>query len=358
MILTLVIKKYCRMAMIIPSLLISCGGDDREPGPGVIELSGTVTTLAGGVVGFENATGSQAKFESPYGLVSDAAGNLFVTDFDNNAIRKITPAGVVTTFAGGTEGDENGTGTAAQFRGPVDIDIDAAGNFYVVEYTGNRVRKITSAGVVSSFVGATDGVSGSDNKTGDEARFQKPLGIAIAPNGNMFVTDDDHDIRKITSAGAVTLFAGGNDGFVDGTGSEASFGRVFGIDADASGNLYVADENNHAIRKITSTAVVTTLAGGTSGYLDGDGTNTKFNYPLDVTVDNGIIYVADNSNNRIRKITAAGKVTTLAGSGEGGAVDGKGVAAKFNQPGGIHMDASSANLFVADSQNNSIRKIN
>jgi len=188
-----------------------------------------------------------------------------VADQSNSTIRKITSAGVVTTFAGtaGVFGSADGTGAAASFNYPFGIAVDASGNVYVADQNNSAIRKITSAGVVTTFAG-TAGVSGSADGTGTAASFNYPLGIAVDASGNVYVADQNNStIRKITSAGVVTTFAGtaGVSGSADGTGAAASFYYPTGIAVDASGNVYVADTYNSTIRKITSAGVVTTFAG-------------------------------------------------------------------------------------------------
>ncbi len=323
----------------------------------------TVTTFAGtaGSSGTTDGTGTAARFSGPYGITIDSSGNLYVSDSDNHCIRKITSAGVVTTFAGlcGTSGTTDGTGTAARFGNPNGITIDSSGNLYVVQPGYQTIRKITSAGVVTTFAG-TAGSSGTTDGTGTAARFNYPKGITIDTSGNLYVADDgNHCIRKITSAGVVTTFAGlcGTSNLTDGTGTAARFSSPEGITADTSGNLYVTDYNQ-IIRKITSAGVVTTFAGSSlgSGFTDGTGTAARFYWPKGITADtSGNLFVADSGNYRIRKITSAGIVITVAGSNSG-STDGTGTSAGFYWPYGITID-SSGNLYVTDGGNHTIRKI-
>jgi sugar lactone lactonase YvrE len=327
-----------------------------------------VTTFAGsGVIGSANGVGTAAEFFGPEGIAFDAAGNLYVADLGNHRIQKVTPDGTVTTLAGsGVAGFADGVGTAAQFSGPTGIAVDADGNIYVADTFTQRIRKITPTGTVTTLAGGgtyTFGGApgGFADGPGADARFFLPKALAIDASGNIFVADDiNNRIRKVTPAGIVTTFAGTTKGFADGTGTSAQFDRPSGIAIDESGNLYVADEFNTRIRKITPAGAVTTLAGSTSGFADGNGTAARFKRPKGIAVDNdGNVYVADAEDNRIRKITPTGTVSTIAGDKNGfaGYKDGPGDQAMFRAPSSIAIDASG-NIFVGDAANHRIRMMN
>ncbi|MBL7818650.1 MAG: putative Ig domain-containing protein [Saprospiraceae bacterium] len=328
-------------------------------GGAVSGLTNNVTTFAGsGTQGQADGTGTSASFYSPLGVAIDASGNVYVAERNNHKIRKITSAGVVTTFAGsGTAGSTNATGTSASFQSPHGLAVDASGNIYVADYDNHKIRKITPAGVVTTFAGS--GTAGSTDATGISASFNNPIGVAVDASGNVYVADySNHKIRKITPAGVVTTLAGsGTAGSTDATGTSASFYLPMGVAVDASGNVYVGDLLNNKIRKITSAGVVTTFAGsGAQGSTDGTGTSASFKNPGYITRDaSGNFYVADNSNYKIRKITSAGVVTTLAGSGTQGSTDAIGTSASFKGLGGVAV--ISGNLYVADNTNYKIRKI-
>lgn len=323
--------------------------------------TGETTTFAGNNLGYADGTGTAASFSSPTGITRDAAGNFYVADRNNNRIRKISPTGVVTTFAGSGTGGAivNGTGTAAGFYSPYGITADASGNLYVGEYSNQAVRKITPAGEVTTLAG--NGTTGNLNGTGVAATFNQPVGLAVDASGNVFIADYLNNlIRKITPAGVVTTFAGsGTAALTDGTGTAAAFNGPFALVFDAGGNLIVADYLNHAVRKITPAGVVTTIAGnGTAGYVDASGTAARFNRPAGLAIDAaGNIFICDAQNNRVRKISAAGTVTTLAGSGNAGAAEGTGVAAEFNYPLGLCADFAHSTLYIADFGNHRIRKL-
>ncbi|PTS95558.1 hypothetical protein DBR11_21125, partial [Pedobacter sp. HMWF019] len=308
--------------------------------------------------GASNGTGTAASFYNPLNTAVDAAGNVYVADGDNHQIRKITPAGVVTTLAGsGYGGYADGTGAAAVFQHPAALAVDASGNVFVSDQQNHRIRKVTPAGVVTTFAGS--GSIGSANGTGTAASFYYPIGLAFDGSGNLYVADSyNNKIRMITPAGVVSNFAGsGTQGASNGAALSASFNKPMGVAFDQAGALYVADRYNHMVRKISS-GVVSTLAGsGSIGSANGTGTAASFNYVNSVAVDlAGNIYVVDYLNNMIRKITPAGVVTSFAGTTTAGSVNGTGSVVRYNGPYGISID-SQGNLYLAENANNMIRKI-
>jgi hypothetical protein len=325
-----------------------------------VSFSAIVSTFAGsGTLGAVDGIGSAASFNGPSGVVVDAFGNVYVADQYNQKIRKITSAGVVSTFAGsGYQGATDATGGAATFYYPSGVAVDATGNIFVADASNYKIRKITSGGVVSTFAGS--GSYGNTDGTGTAASFGTPYGIAVDAAGNVYVAEQGNNkIRKITSAGVVSTLAGSvYQGATDGTGTAARFYFPSGVAVDAAGNIFVADSYNHKIRKITPSGVVSTLAGsGSVGATDGIGTAASFYSPWGVGVDAvGNVYVADAGNQKIRKITPVGVVSTLAGSGSAGTTDGTGTVASFNNPTGVAVDAAG-NVYVADAGNKKIRKI-
>lgn len=316
----------------------------------------TVTTLAGSTSGYADGIGTAAQFNGSAGVAIANDGTLYVADRVNNRIRKIMPDGTVTTFVGSTQGFADGIGTAALFNLPMFLDIDAAGNIYVADSGNHRIRKITPSGVVTTIAGSTSGFADGNVST---ALFDYPEGIAVDATGIIYVADAvNQRIRKIGLDGVVTTLAGnGSFGYVDGVGSSAQFKTPSGIAIDASGNVYVSEKQNHCIRKITSTGFVSTLAGnGMSGFVNGTGSAARFSNPFGVTVDaSGNVFVADANNNRIRKITDTGIVTTIAGSVQG-YLDAVGTAAKFYYPIGVCI-SNDGTIFVGESGNSLVRKI-
>ena len=286
-----------------------------------ISSAGAVTALAGssGQAGAADGVGTAARFNDPSGVTAAADGTLSVADNANATIRRITPAGVVSTFAGSStvRGNGDATGIAATFSSPIGIGQDVSGNLFVADATNNTLRKITPAGVVTTLAGSA-GVAGAVDGAGNLARFNHPTGIAVDATGNIFVADTTNNtIRKVTAAGVVSTLAGlaGVSGSEDGTGPGALFNNPGGMAADSSGNLYVADTGNSIIRKITPAGVVRLIAGlpGVAGLKDGTGTEAWFNQPKGLAVDGGgNLYVADTGNATLRKITPAGVVTTVA----------------------------------------------
>jgi sugar lactone lactonase YvrE len=337
------LKTYILIGLAI-GFLAACTKKNETPKPQ--SLSVVVTTFAGGTVqGNQDGTGKAASFFDPDDITVDAQGNFYVVDTDNALIRKITPAGVVTTFAGnGIAGLTNGTGMAASFSLPLGIAIDGGGNLYVADAVNRVIRKITPGGVVTTFAGS--GKDGEDDGAATVATFKVPNSIAIDAGGNLYVGDYGN-IRKITTAGVVSTFV--SQGAAPGFSSTR-------IVIDAAGNLYAADYNNNLIRKISPAGVMSTFAGnGNKGSADGTVTTASFDNPLAIALDTqGNLFVSD-SDHRIRRISAAGAVTTIAGNGTFGNTDGPGTEATFSGPGG--MIVSGNVLYLADTGNNSIREI-
>jgi DNA-binding beta-propeller fold protein YncE len=320
----------------------SSGADETE--------NALVTTLAGnGAAGHADGSTASARFNVPIGVAVDCAGNLYVADTHNHHIRKITPDGLVSTFCGNARhGCAGGPEASQRFNNPRGIAVDAVGSLYLADTFNHRIHKISPAGLVSILAGSsrgyTDGPAGS-------ARFNSPRGIAVDAEGSLYVADTrNHRIRKIALDGFVSTLAGnGWEDCADGPGASARFNHPNAVAVDGAGNVYVADTGNNRVRKITPDGRVSTLA-GRSGPL------TRFYGPYGVTVDAaGNVYVADTGNNCVRRITPGGRVSTLAGSCYG-YLDGPAVLARFRWPHGVAVDGAG-NIYVADIGDHRIRKI-
>ena len=367
-----------------------------------VQNPSNLNLLAGGLGGAGNVNGKgiAARFDSPAGVVVDVDGNLYVLDAGNHTIRKVSTSGEVTVLAGttGVSGNADGVGIAASFSFRYRDDsmaIDSVGNIYVTSSVG--VRKITPAGVVTTLprtlllsaltIDSADNIYAIDNINNRLIRKISPEGVgsALVPSsslsiesgsslyadkvGNLYIGSSA--VQKLSLAtGKVTLLAGqlaaGVNGSVDGTGSSARIGWVKGMTSDKAGNLYVVDNNYSTLRKVTPDGVVTTLAGFAqfefAGLpppyaLDGKGNQATFFHPSGICIDAaGNLYIADTANHAVRKASVAGEVSTVAGLSSRGNVVGGGVAARFNYPGGMFGDGEG-NLYVADTYNNAIRKI-
>lgn len=339
--------------------LVSCAEKEEEEVPLAAEEFTVVSTLAGSEsAGFVDGIGSMARFNHPAAMVIDAEGNIYVSDQDNHSIRKITPAGVVSTFAGtGKAGFDNGMRVTASFRHPYGLAIDRKGNMYVGDVGNHCIRKIAPDGKVSTLAGGRKGFS---DRKGDLAMFNHPYGVAVDSKNNVYVADSyNNRIRKIKPDGSTSTLAGnGRDGFIDGRALRAEFYVPIGIVIDEAGNVYVGDEGNSSIRKVTTDGFVTTLAGnGKFSFGDGVGRGATFNAPGGIALDkHGNLYVADYLNNAIRRVSVSGQVHTIAGSADKGFADGHPSQAKFHYPFGIAVDAAGL-VYVGDQYNHRIRKI-
>ena len=376
---SIIATKILAPAISYPSPQTYAGGTAIAPlapsntGGGV--YYGQVTTFAGDSNSnvsyggpIEGMIGTAANLDLPSGVAVDASDNVYVSDYGHNTIQKISPKGVVTTLAGvsniyqlGVSSDiaHDGIGTQARFNTPKGVAVDASGNVYVADSWNNKIRKISPLGMVTTIAGS--GTQGNADGAGTAASFYWPEGVAVAASGSIYVTDTHNfKIRKITTAGIVSTFAGSgiqaNTGSeADGTGIAASFSWPSAITITPSGTLYVTDGNK--IRKITSTGVVTTIAGSASGIaIDGMGIAASFDSPSGIAVDaSNTLYVSD-SNNKIRKIGFDGMVSTLAGNGQAGNIDGCGNAATISVPKGIAIN-SSGTIYVAEDTDRKVRQI-
>jgi sugar lactone lactonase YvrE len=335
--------------------IISCNKNDNTTMPDPTKgKKWIVTTIAGdGIAHFTDGPALMAGFKAPQDVTVTPDGGIYVADAINHRIRKIAGS-TVTTYAGsGADDTISGRGDAAAFALPIQITNDLSGNLYTLDVDDFRIRKISSSALVTVVAGS--GERGFADGNAATARFGESIGIAADNQGNLYVSDNENKrIRKISNSGLVTTIAGnGKAAYVDGSASKAEFFSPTGIVIDRQGNLFVADYNH--VRKITPDGTVSTFAGNnTPGYMDGPANVARFSFINDMAIDaSGNIYLSDD--NRIRKITSHGDVTTIAGSSAGYS-DGDGTSAKFNNPDGLGIDGQG-NIYVADDNNNRIRKI-
>jgi streptogramin lyase len=338
-----------------------------------------ITTIAGlaGTNGSSDGIGANASFNNPRGIAVDSNTNVYVADMYNHVIRKLTPSGAgwaVSTIAGlaGNSGSTDGANGNARFSSPYGVAVDGVGNVYVADTGNSTIRKLSPAGTdwVVSTMGGLAGSPGTNNGTGSSARFRYPTGLAVDGGGIVYVADQGNStIRRLAPSGGswvITTIAGsaGAFGSADGTNAVARFGEPYGITVDQNGILYVADKYSDTIRKVGPSGtdwVVTTIAGlvGNVGSSDGVGTGARFNNPTGIAAGkDGNLYVADQGNNTIRRMSPAGTnwiVFTIAGlAGSSGSTDGIGDAIRFNAPFGIAVD-NNTNIYVSDSINCTIR---
>ncbi len=319
--------------------------------------------------GSTDGDASRARFYEPQGIAVNASGSVYVADTINHTIRKISTGGQVTTLAGAPRaaGKVNGIGGAARFNGPMGIAVDKTGNLYVADSDNNSVRKVTPAGKVTTFSTGPGAALGKQGYS-PSPYFYSPQGVAVGRNGLIYVADTGHNtIWQITPVGQVSRLAGldrsrefSYDG--TGTGADASFGSPRAIAAAPNGDLYVADRTGF-IRKVTPDGVVTTIAGTDAytnfTYPDGPGPNAKFEQPGGIAVNqDGIVYVSDYLTNRIRKITPSNFVTTLGGAADndfasGGGGYGVGAYANLPRPTGLAV-GRAGKLYIAVTSANSI----
>jgi sugar lactone lactonase YvrE len=313
-----------------------------------ISPAGIVSTTAGtGSAGFADGPAGTATFDFPTGIVATNFGELYVADANNDRIRLLgTGGGYTSTFVG-----------APLMENPTGVAEDASGNAYIAESGNNRILKRSANGQLLPFAGT--GIAGSNDGTGATATFSNPRGVAVANNGDIFVADSGNNkIRKISPTGVVSTVAGtGTTGALDGPAGSATFNNPYSLDLDGSGAIYVADTNNNRVRKITTAGVVSTFAGtGSPGSVDGPAANATFNVPFGLAVDrfSGVVYVTDFASNKVRKI-AGGTVSTFAGTGDAGWNDGPVGSATFIQPFGIAV--YGGDVYVVDNYTSKIRRI-
>ncbi|MDA1276791.1 MAG: immunoglobulin domain-containing protein [Verrucomicrobia bacterium] len=322
----------------------------------------TVTTLAGsGVAGYADGAGLAAQFNSPNDASVARNGLIYVADAFNHRIRQVTPDGVVSTFSGsGISGYLDGPSSSAQFNTPLGIFVDVGGDVFVADTENNRIRKVSPSASRTVTTVAGNGQPGYTDGSKETANFNFPNDVALDSFGGIYVSEfNNHTIRKVTPNGTVSTFAGtGLAGYADGLAKNARFNRPAGLAVSQTGNLYVSEWGNERIRRIAPNGEVSTLAGaGKKGFLDGAGAAALFNEPDDLTIDaEGNLFVVEHGNHAVRRVTSDGVVTTVAGTGQAGYGDGSGREAKFFSPVGLAIEADGS-LIVVDSGNQLLRRI-
>ena len=322
-----------------------------------------------GTFGFSGDGGSatSARLASPLGLAVDTAGNLFIADYDGARIRKVTPNGVITTVAGNGAsafGGDGGPATQAEI-GPTDVAVDAAGNLFIADNDNHRVRKVTPNGVITTLTGNGTAAFTGDGGLASAAQVANPRGVAVDSAGNVFIADyDNNRIRKISTDGRISTVAGNGVFAFSGDGGPATLAGLSptGVAVDGAGNIFIADNDNHRVRKVDLAGTITSIAGtGTLGF-SGDGssgTSAQLAFPVGIATDSaGNAFIADSENQRIRRVNTAGIIATVAGSGLGQTLGDGGPAtlARLILPSDVAVD-TAGNVFIADTLNHRVRKV-
>ncbi|MCZ1014464.1 RICIN domain-containing protein [Streptomyces noursei] len=331
-----------------------------------------VGTVAGtGVAGCagDGAAAVSAQLNLPFEIVVDSTGTLYVADLGNHRVRKITTDGKISTLAGTGDagfGGDGGLAVSAQLNKPRGVAVDGAGNIYIADVGNHRVRKVTADGKICTFAGSGTGGFSGDGVLATAAQLKDPIGLVVDSAGVLYVAEyNNHRVRKITTDGKISTVVGtgvagfGGDG---GPAVSAQLKNPYGLAVDGAGALYVADAANHRIRKVATDGKISTFAGtGTAGF-GGDGgpaASAQLKYPVGIVADSaGALYVSDHGNHRIRKVTADGKISTVVGTGTAGfgGDGGPATSVQLNNQMGLAVDCMDT-LYIADHRNHRIRKI-
>lgn len=361
-----IFNNYLKTIILVVIGVIGVNKLDAQP------CSATITTIVGtGTSGFlgDGGAATAARIQRVYGLCVDNAGNIYIPDYGNHRIRKVSTDGTISTIVGnGTAAfaGDGGAATAASLWGPRGVALDTSGNLYIADENNFRIRKVTPSGIISTVAGNGSYGFAGDGGQATAARLASPASIAIDRSGNMYIADmGNNRVRKVTTSGIISTIAGNGTSSPTGDGSQATAAAVplpHGIKVDNDGNIYVTNHSTHRVRKISTTGIISTIAGtGTAG-TTGDGgaaTAARINAPYGLHLDNaGNIYIACMTGNNVRKIDASGNISTFAGSGSTGFFGdgGAATAASIYEPYAIANDPSG-NIIIADSRNFRIRKV-
>ncbi|HYA17706.1 MAG TPA: NHL repeat-containing protein [Bryobacteraceae bacterium] len=340
---------FCSIPAFGQSSNISAFAGKQSLGPGYSGDGGAATS---------------AQLNGPDGLVIDSLGNIYISDFNNAVVRMVSPSGTITTYAGtGTAGyfGDGGLATGAKLAGPLGLAVDSSRNLYIADGPNQAIRMVTPGGIISTVAGGRGGFSG-DGGSATLAALNYPEAVAVDSSGNLYIADAaNHRVREV-SGGVITTIAGNGLAGFSGDGGSATAAQLYlpkGLAFDSQGNLYISDSNNNRIRKVSG-GIITTLAGnGTQGYSGDKGaaTGAELNTPARITVDpSGNIYIADTGNNVVRRV-AGGIITTIAGTGTAGYGGDGGPAnlALLNAPSAVAVDSTGTNTYIADTNNNEVR---
>jgi sugar lactone lactonase YvrE len=333
---------------------------------------GDISTVSGtGTAGFSGDGGpaTSAQLNEPHAVAVDSSGNRYIADTLNNRARKVDGSGAITTVAGtGTEGfsGDGGPATSAELGYPNGVAVDDAGNLYIADLSNNRVRKVDGSGTITTVAGTGAQDFSGDGGPATSAEIAGPNGVAVDDAGNVYIADtSNHRVRKVDASGTISTVAGTGSADFSGDGGPATSAKINSPSAlalDDTGNLYIADQGNNRVRKVDSSGTITTVVGNGGGGFSGDGgpaTSAELANPLGVEVDgSGNLYIGDFYNHRVRKVNSSGTITTVAGTGTAGfsGDGGPATSAEQNYPRGVAVDGSG-NLFVADTGNQRVRKV-
>ncbi|MEV0262987.1 RICIN domain-containing protein [Streptomyces sp. NPDC050617] len=338
---------------------------DEDSAPAISTVAGTGEAGSGG----DGGPAVEAQLKNPAGVAVDNTGALYISDRNGHRVRKVTTDGKISTVAGtgaqGSDGDD-GPAVKARLNTPRGIAVDSSGTVYIVDSENHRIRKVTADGKITTIAGTGAKGPGGDGGPATKAQLNTPYGVAVDSAGTVYVADRiNHRVRMITTDGKITTAAGtgakgpGGDG---GPATKAQLSYPWGVAVDGAGDLYIADAGNCRVRKVTADGKITTIAGTGAKGSDGDGgpaTKAQLSDGMAVVVDStGTLYISDHRNHRVRKVTTDGKITTIAGTGAKGS-DGDGgpaASAQLSSPFGLAVDCVDT-LYIADYGNNRVRKV-
>ncbi|MFD4612181.1 RICIN domain-containing protein [Streptomyces sp. NPDC058451] len=339
--------------------------DGEHSAPPISTVAGTGVANYGG----DNGPALAAQLNYPYGIAVDSTGTLYFSDYSNHRVRKVTTDGKISTVAGtgspGFSGD-GGRAASAQLRNPREVAVDSEGAVYIADAGNNRVRKVSADGKISTVAGTGAAGSGGDGGLATTAQLHGPFGVAVDSTGVLYIAEyNGNRVRKVTTDGKISTVAGtGTAGFSgdNGRAASAQLKNPYGVAVDGADLLHIVDYANHRVRKVAADGKISTVAGtGTAGFSgdNGPATSAQLNFPTGMVVDStGALYIADYSNHRVRKVAADGKISTVAGTGTAGfsGDDGPAASAQLKNPFGVAVDCVDT-LYIADHANHRIRKI-